>query len=263
MARKISHAKRAHDYLRASMEAGYTGLPAAHRDAREQIMAAHERAYPKVREHALAGTDQDFDTPLSAGEREHQRHLRNKEGLTEAQVREIRSEIRKTPTKPSRQLPRVPAAVRRSIGAGRRSINTATPSSAIGYKIAGGILILIIAYVAFTGKGPAAIKGIIGGITAAISAFVAPKDPIATLEGKLGGKTSTATASTGETSGAPTGGGGESGGVSAGIGLGPSKVNQSHYHGQNAPAPSRLRVRPRGISQREAERIGITPRRHK
>lgn len=230
-------AKRAHAYLRASMESGFTGLPDEYQHSRQQLMRDHERRYSRVREHALAGANQDFDVPLTAGEREHQRHLREQEGLTERDVREIRKDLRgpgaqaaagsprRSPS--SSSLPRLPRARRGSAAV----------------RIIGGALILILLYLLFAGKGISdALARLSKSAVGAVGVWMAPEDPIAAAERALGARPSTSSSRT-------SGSAGAAGVVSAG-GLGnhaPSsaaerRAQANYAAGRAAPPPSRVVV---------------------
>lgn len=196
----VSQRARARRYLQASMHAGYTGLPAEHREAYEAQMRDHERVYPRVREHALAGADQDFDEPLAAGEREHQRHLRRNEGMDQARVLELRRQLRNSHT-PSRGAPPRPAQRRPSPSAPARAAAGAA-GGALGAGITGrgnivmqaiGIgLGLSLLYLLLTGKGVNALTGIAKATVGAASVFIRPEDPIAKLEAALGAQPASA-----------------------------------------------------------------------
>jgi hypothetical protein len=191
----LTREKRARRYLQASMSAGYTGLPAEHREAYEQQMRAHERAYPGVRAHALAGASSDFDKPLSAGEREHQRALRDREGLQHADVLRMRRELRgerapgRRPAPARSSDPRTagPRAARAAAGAAGGAIASATGGTGgtITYLI-GVMLALSLFYLLVAGKGAGVITGIVNALVGGVRAFVAPVDPIRSLEGALG-----------------------------------------------------------------------------
>ena len=190
---RLSKEARARRYLQASMEAGYTGLPAEHKRAKQSLMAAHERAYPRVREHALAGAARDFDLPLTSGERGHQRHLREQEGLTESDVRDIRAQLR---AKPARRETRGSETSRSSPLTAPASSSAAAASGALGaaasgkgnlfLQLAGMLLGLSLIYLLVAGKGVKALTGLMSVVTGGVRAFIAPVDPIASLEGALG-----------------------------------------------------------------------------
>ena len=248
---RLSKEKRARRYLQASMEAGYTGLPAEHKHAKESLMAAHERAYPKVREHALAGANRDFDLPLSSGEREHQRHLRSQEGLTESDVRDIRDQLRAAPARSSsngggRPSPGAPSAPAATAGAASSALGAAASGKGnLFLQLAGMLLGLSLIYLLVAGKGVKALSGLTSVVTGGVRAFIAPVDPIHALEGALGAAPVTAgsTSGSGTGSGAagaspsPAGGRPSSGGSSVG-GAGP-KV----WRMRLPPAPSKIKVK--------------------
>jgi hypothetical protein len=202
---KPTHEARARRYLQASMHAGYTGLPPEHREAYEQQMRAHERAYSRVREHALAGADRDFDRPLTPGEREHQRHLRTHEGLQEHDVHRIRGELRN----PGGQERHVASrSRRRGAGAGAGPRAAAAAAGAAGGAIPGiggntgmyllGVgLLLCLLYLLIYGKGAHAITGIVNTLVGGVDAFVRPIDPLAKLETALGATSIAAQAAVG------------------------------------------------------------------
>ena len=191
---KLTNAQRARRYLQASMNAGYTGLPAEHREAYEAQMRSHEQAYPNVLEHALAGADQDFDKPLQAGEREHQRHLLDKHGLSHAQVLEARRKLRAGPAKkPSSPRARARSTVGKArgqlaagAGAGSGAIAAAqTGRGSLVLQLIGFTLLLSLIYLLVAGKGAAALGGISTAIVGAVRTFVSPADPITSLESAL------------------------------------------------------------------------------
>lgn len=177
------------------MSAGYTGLPAEHRKAYEDQMRAHERAYPGVREHALAGASSDFDKPLAAGEREHQRALRDREGLQHADVLRMRRELRagraaprgRAAARSSNPRSAGPRAARAAAGAAGGAIASATGGAGgtVLYLI-GVMLALSLFYLLVAGKGAGAVTGIVNTVVGGVRAFVAPVDPIQSLEGALG-----------------------------------------------------------------------------
>jgi hypothetical protein len=181
----MSKPQRARRYLQASMESGYTGLPDEHRKAKESLMASHERAYPGVREHALAGTDQDFDEPLTAGEREHQKHLRRQEGLDHGQILQMRRDLRgqSAGNTPSR---------RSTTGRGRRVVRTltnqtgvapaASDAGSLALKTLGVLFGLSIVYLLVNdehgGQGPKAFSGLLKLVTGALQVAIGPVDPL-------------------------------------------------------------------------------------
>ena len=194
----MTHEQRARRYLQASMNAGYTNLPAERREAYEDQMRAHERAYPRVREHALAGADNDFDERLNAGEREHQRHLRRQDGLQEADVHRIRGELRGNTPKASRRARRPsgttagPRAAQRAVAAGGSAITAAASGGGnIVMYFIGGALLLSLFYLLVKGKGAGALTGIVNTIVGAAGAFVKPVDPVAAAQRALGASPTT------------------------------------------------------------------------
>jgi hypothetical protein len=192
MAKQMTHEKRARRYLEASMASGATGLPGEAREAHEAIMRSHERSYPDVREHALAGADQDFDKPLSAGAREHQRHLRDQEGLQHKDVLRIRRELRATPRAVPSRRARVSNAARAGARGGRAAYRsrpfrqTGVPGAAretgslVMYAV-GIAIMLSLAYLLLNenGKGPKAFSTALGLITNILGIFISPVDPLA------------------------------------------------------------------------------------
>ncbi len=234
---------RARRYLQASMNAGYTGLPDERREAYEAQMRSHERAYPRVREHALAGTDQDFDAPLVPGEREHQQHLRGRHGMRPADAQRIRREMRGQPSpspggrprKPgTRPAARRPGAARRAAATGTGAIAAATSGGgSLWMQIVGWTLALSLIYLLVAGKGAGALGGIVSTAVAGVRTFVAPVDPIKSLEGALGAApvgSSTSSAGSSPSSSAPS-----SSGAPA----------SSAASGAPAPAPSSIKIPPK------------------
>jgi hypothetical protein len=206
---RMTRERRARRYLQASMESGYTGLPAEHKHAKQQLMREHERAYPRVRQHALAGTSRDFDRPLSAGEREHQSHLREQEGLTEHDVRAIREELRAKPER-NPALSAGPKAAAAAGAAGTGVLDAAiTGKGSLWLQIAGlfvGLALVYLLVYGHKGNGPKVLVGLANILTGATRTFIAPVDPIAKLESALGA--TPITTSTSAASGASTGGSG-------------------------------------------------------
>jgi hypothetical protein len=264
MADRLTPTHRARLYLEASQKAGYTGLPDEQRAAYEEQMASHERAYPNVRSHALAGADQDFDKPLEAGTREHQRHLRRQDQLEHADVLRMRRELRGAGDRPTgssssrtrrKANPRT-AGLRAARGAGSAGVSAVTGAAAGGagqstllYAI-GLLLGLSLLYLLVAGKGARALTGVVGIVTGGVRAFVAPVDPIASLERSLGaapvsaaaaaaggsgGGPSASSTGTGFTEGAPAGPGHS---TSSGGNPGPSAG------GRAAPPPSSIKLPP-------------------
>jgi hypothetical protein len=241
---RLSKPARARRYLQASMEAGYTGLPAEHKHAKESLMRSHERAYSDVRRHALAGTNQDFDQPLTAGEREHQRYLRTQEGLTEKDVRDIRQDLRGQDSKPASSSSTTSSRTAQTASAGALSaIDAATTGKgSLFLQIAGVFVTLALIYLLVAGKGTNALRGITNLIVSAATTFISPIDPIAKLETSLGAtpvstNTSNETASPGATGASA----GASGSGAGGSSIGGSGVKTWRDH--LAPRPSRVRVR--------------------
>jgi len=228
------------------MSAGYTGLPAEQREAYEAQMRSHERAYSGVREHAIAGADSDFDKPLSAGERGHQRALRDREGLQHAQVLQMRRGLRAKRAAPARAKPdtlarraRAGAApgARAARGGAKKAtsvIGTATGGSGntVLYFI-GVTLGLSLLYLLVAGKGSKAIAGIVGALTGGVAVFVAPKDPITSLEKALGASAVSSSGSS-EASSAPAPSGGASGTEAPGT----TTPTRSGASGAVAPTPA-------------------------
>ena len=211
MASSLTPQKRARRYLQASMSAGYTGLPAEHREAYEDQMRSHERAYPGVREHALAGADSDFDKPLAAGEREHQGKLRERAGMQHADVLRVRRELRGGSTPrgaPARRRGRLagPRVAKAAAGAAGGALSEVTGGGSTFMYFIGVLLLLSLAYLLLSekGKGPQLVTGIIGTLVGGVRAFVAPVDPIASLEKGLGAGSVSAPTSAVPSSAAPT-----------------------------------------------------------
>ena len=191
MAKSMTSEHRARRYLQASMKAGYTSMPREHREAYEAQMRAHEHAYPGVREHALAGADQDFDKPLAAGEREHQAHLRDQEGLQHADVLRIRRELRNPNADDGDQRPRRSRAAlltpRQAAQAAVDPLKAAiSGKGSLFLQIAGYILGLSLVYLLLAGKDiPEALKGVSSIVIGAAKTFIAPVDPITAFEGAI------------------------------------------------------------------------------
>lgn len=250
---RLSNPQRARRYLQASMESGYTGLPAEHKHAKEQLMREHEHAYPDVRKHALAGTRRDFDLPLTNGEREHQRHLRQQEGLTEHDVREIRDEIRAKANEPSRfaaATDTLAAPTRSAASSTSNALDAATTGKgSLFLQIAGAFVLLSLVYLLVAEKGKTngikALQGITSVLTGAVRTFIAPIDPIAKLEQSLGATPVSASSSGTNSSGS---GGSGTGTSSAGVGSssGGSSVGGSGpktWSLHLAPKPSKIKVK--------------------
>jgi len=247
----MTHAQRARRYIQASMNAGYTNLPAERREAYEAQMRAHERAYPGVREHALAGAGADFDAPLTGGEREHQAHMSRAAGLEQDQLLQMRKTLRAGDANPARRRPlnrrqQAGANARQLAGAGR-SAAAATAGAGAGAMTAAGhgtgssflqviglLLGLSLIYLLVAGKGVNALTGITNAIVGGVTGFVRPIDPVKGLESALGAGPTSATSSSSSPSSSPaspqpTGAGSTAPTHSAGISGGPT-----------APPPSQV-----------------------
>lgn len=225
------------------MEAGYTGLPAEHKNAKEALMRSHERAYNDVRRHALAGTNQDFDMPLTNGEREHQRHLRTQEGLTEKDVREIRENIRNANSSQDTGISAGPRTARAAGAAGLSAIDAATTGKgSLILQLAGVLITLSLIYLLVAGKGTNALRGITNLIVGAARTFIAPVDPIAKLESSLGATPISTSSPAGDSGGAMApSSGGSSGSSPDGSSVGGS--GPSAWRSHLAPDPSKIKVR--------------------
>lgn len=252
MARAVTRQERARRYLQASMSAGYTGLPDEHREAYEAQMASHERAYPGVVEHALAGADQDFDKALEPGEREHQRHLRSEAGMGERDVQRVRKELRGGRGRGS-STRRAAARRRRPVTAGPRAARRAGRAGAgaitgfysgrgggnIVLQFVGMIMGLSLIYLLVAGKGLGAITGLTNVLVGGVRAFVAPVDPIASLESSLGAAPIGEGGSSPSSSSSPT-----STGAAGPPAPGTLTPSSSAPTGKPAPAPNKIKLPP-------------------
>jgi hypothetical protein len=230
---KLTNNQRARGYLESSLNAGLTNMPDDYRAAYEGQMHSHEQAYPGVREHALAGSDKHFDKPLSAGVREHQRHLRAEEGMEHAEVLKIRKRLNgldgegaasgKKPAAPASRAQRFAAAGRQTAGTARKAAGAGSRALSAGSDVlagrgAGGNpllqiigigLLLSLVYLLVAGKGVNTIGALATALTGGVRAFIASEDPIRRLETALGAgsaaaaSTSTAGAASGATPGEP------------------------------------------------------------
>ncbi len=232
----MNHPERARRYLQASLSSSYTGLPKEHRDAYEAQMRAHERAYPGVREHALIGADRDFDEPLTAGEREHQQHLRRQEGITHGQVLDARKKLRSqsSPRRRSRSSSsgsntrRVASGLLSGAGGALDAGTTVLTGSKGGSTVmmfVGVGLLLTLAYLLLSGKGVNAVGGLANTFAGGLRAFIAPQDPIAKLQQALGANPSSSSSSRSTTTSATGGQPGE------------AAAAANYAAGKTAPAP--------------------------
>jgi hypothetical protein len=187
----LTRQARARRYLQASMAADFNRENEPARTAYEDQMRAHERDYPRVREHALAGADSDFDERLAPGEREHQKHLRRQAGMQEADVQRVRRELRagapRSKPKPrNRARSAGPRAARTAAAAGADTVTAAVGSgkSTFMYLLGAGLLLCLF-YLFVAGKGANALTGIVNVIVGAFGAFIQPVDPIAKLQNAL------------------------------------------------------------------------------
>lgn len=195
MASHLNRQEHARRYLEASRTASSKASSVEQRKAARERMRSHEREYPGVREHAIAGaTGIDFDTPLHAETRLHQRRLRERENLTQHDLRGMRQELRGESEQRRRNVRREqtagPRAARSaaSSAAGLASSAAGAGGNTILYAIGMGLL-LIVFYLFVAGKGAGALTGLVGVATGAASAFISPtKDPLQSLEGALGAK---------------------------------------------------------------------------
>jgi hypothetical protein len=204
----MTREEAARRYLQADMAAhavpGERSYDPA-REAHEETKRHLEKRHPGVRQHALVGTDKDFDEPLRKDEREHQAHLRHQSGLTNTQLAAQRKQLRDTdygrhspseiytaanpdrdqdaPRKPrgrrpgSRPRRRLP-----SVGTGGRSVSStiaAAPAHEAGnilweIVIAGIALSLLYLILTGTEQKKGVVTAILNGIT---GAFKRLKDP--------------------------------------------------------------------------------------
>lgn len=211
----MTKAEAARRYLQADMDANYTGLPGEAKDAHEETKKGLERRHPGVQQHATVGSDQDFDRPLTAGQREHQRHMRQAAGLQHADVlagrKEIRGGSRPKPTRPTPKGKTRPtggarAAVRAGTNAGRafyrsRPIrDTGIPSTvtstgstvmkAIGLGI-GLCLVYLVLNEQKGGKGPVLFASVLNALVGLVRTIVAPVDPFTAAAAKSATASST------------------------------------------------------------------------
>lgn len=202
------------------MAANYTGLPGEAKEVHEGTMAQLERKFPGISEHAMVGADQDFDKPLAAGEREHQTHMRSREGMSHGQVLERRKALREPGSKPTRPKPkagtrraaRVGARAGRSYYRSRTARATGLPSAAqstgslvmeaVGIAIGLSLVYLILNE---KGKGPLAVTTLLKGLESAIKIFINPVDPLKAFS------SSSSSSSTSSSTGKATGAGGPTG----------------------------------------------------
>jgi hypothetical protein len=190
MASRLTPNERARRYLQASRTASNRQLGAEQRKAARGIMRGHEADYPGVRAHALAGARKHFDKPLGPADREHQRRLRKREGMTDSQLLEQRRELDQARAEQrgeqrSQQLAGPRAAAAGATAAGGAISGVVGGGNTFLYFI-GVLLLLSLVYLLVAGKGVNAITGITGIVTGGVRAFVAPVDPIKALEGALG-----------------------------------------------------------------------------
>jgi uncharacterized MAPEG superfamily protein len=218
----LTRQARARRYLQASMNADFNRDNEPARKAYEDQMAAHERDYPRVREHALAGGDSDFDERLTPGEREHQKHLRRQAGMQEADVNRIRKQLRTDAAAPKAK-PRTkarasagPRAARKAATAGASAANTAAggTKNTFMYFLGAGLLLCLF-YLFVAGKGVNAVTGIVNAFVGAVGAFIQPVDPVAKLQQALGASSSTSSEPIAGVSGATNAGSGGDFGISA------------------------------------------------
>jgi len=178
-------------YLEADRDANYTNLPSATRRAKEDLMRDLEGKHHGIREHAMAGAPGDFDRAPDKGAREHQQHMREREGMGAPEIRETRKEIREGPrkntTRPGR--PKARQAVRAG-ASGARSYRRyarqtgipgaagsagATVLKAVGVGVGLTLLYLLINE---KGKGPGALKLLLEGISSIVGIAVSTADPL-------------------------------------------------------------------------------------
>lgn len=189
----LTRQERARRYLQASQKAGLTGLPREQREAYQEQLRGHERAYSGVRRHALAGTRRHFDKALTPGEREHQAHLRRSEGLHERHVISIQQDLDKqqadsTSSRRREQLAG-PRAARAAAGAGAGAIGEVIGGGNNLLYFVGVMLLLSLLYLLVAGKGANVIGGLVNTVTAGVHTFIAPVDPIRAAERALGAGT--------------------------------------------------------------------------
>ncbi len=180
---------RARTWLQADLRGSYEGLSQENKDAWRQVQRRLEAEDPDVRHLALGLRSAEFDRPLTAGEREHQQHLRERAQISPELAHEHARRILagepqpKAAAKPSRPAPRATPPRRRRSGS--RAIELPSPtSSSLPLKIAGGILGLVLLYMALSPRGSEAFAGLVNTAMRGISLLVGPEDPLAAIAGK-------------------------------------------------------------------------------
>jgi hypothetical protein len=185
----LTRQQRARAYIGDSMAASYTSLPGEAREAREARMAEHRRRYPDVVDHALAGSDAMFDRPLTAGEREHQRHMRDQAGLNHGQILEMRKHVKDELAEPPSRARRTGAAARGAARAGARAGRTYIRSEAapklsvssggsITLQIAGVAIGLSLLYLVLSQGGSRGLSTLLNGVTGTVRGLIEGKDPL-------------------------------------------------------------------------------------
>jgi hypothetical protein len=221
----MTREEAARRYLEASRAASISTGDA--HDAHEGTMRRLEQRHPQVRAHALVGAGEDFDQAPGRNELEHQRELRRQAGITNQQAAARRGELRAThygaPTasetyqaanppgapSPSRARSRSRSAPRRAASAGAGISTGAIGDAVTGrgnlfMQLLGWTLALSLIYLLVAGKGVNALTGVVNAIVGGVRTFVAPIDPIASLETALGATPagSSSSSSTGATAAA-------------------------------------------------------------
>jgi hypothetical protein len=165
------------------MDASYTGLPGEAKEAHQETMSRLNTKHPGLHDEAIAGSDQDFDKPLSAGLREHQRHLRDSAGLTHAEVLERRKAMRATRPPARRAAVKAGAQAGRAFYRSRPARQTGIPGAvtstgSVVLQAVGIGIGLSLLYLVLSKRGSGAFSGSLNILSGALQAFIQPVDPL-------------------------------------------------------------------------------------
>ena len=202
---RLSTERAAQLYIQAHRDAHYTNLPAAHKQAKLDILRQLEHQDPQVRERALIGGPRHTGQ-LSPSERSHQTYMREQAGISHAELLERRRALDQPPRVPSRGPQPRPAPSRPSLPPARpaarraaRAVARATPGVTGGkntvIRVIGVIVALSVLYLIVSKRGSGAFAALTGITTGVFRNFLGSGDLLANPLGSTSTSTPAATPS--------------------------------------------------------------------
>lgn len=187
----LNHEQAARRYIKAHMDAHYTGLPQEHREIHLGTLRELERQDPRVRERALVGAPRHTG-PLEAGEREHQKWMREQAGISHSELLERRRVLdsppggggrRRAPAAPPRRSPsRAPSPGARQTARTARTIANAAGARQgknTVIRALGVIVALSVLYLILSKRGSRAFSGVLGIATGLLKNLIGSGDILA------------------------------------------------------------------------------------